>query len=163
MGMQKPFKLLNCFLDSPKGGLLASILPTRKEHNQNQTREITGAGRMHCQEWETKMLWTASMCVCVCVCVRVCARACTSSVVSNCRGKEVEKGRLTAKKLDFKKEEGERSQFLLAGRGSGTHNLCSLSVIIALGLKKRKVLVVSPSVPPGDQRVVLHWNWEKKC
>ena len=98
------------------------------------------------------------MCVCVCVCVRVCV----CSVVSDCRGKEVEKGRLTARKLDCKKEVGEGRQVSPCWQRIWYPQLRSLSVIIVLGLKKRKVLIVFPSVPLRDQRVVLNWNWGKE-
>ena len=151
---------------------------------------------MHCQEQETKMLWTAymyvsmyvcmcvcvwraysicvcvshiqhvwvsvwcaySMCVCVvhtvCVCVCVRARVCVC-VWCACTPLCPTVGERKLRKEDWqleskpaRKKREREGKFLLTGRGSGTHNLCSLSVIIVLGLKKRKVLIVFPFSSP---------------
>lgn len=134
MGIEKLFKPLNHFLDTPKRGLLALILPMRKENGQNQTSGITGAGTMH-----------------------------SPYTTRNENGKRIgqqleerkmrKEDRRSESKLAGKRRE-RPGRFLLAGRGFGNHNSCSLSVIIVLGLKKRRI--VFPSVSPNVTRVVLH-------
>lgn len=48
MEVEKLFQPLNQSLDTPKRGLLAQILPVRKEHGQTQqTPWDIGAGMMH--------------------------------------------------------------------------------------------------------------------
>lgn len=60
------------------------------------------------------------------------------------------------------KRRGWGGRFLFAGRGFGTHNLGGLSVIIALGLKKRKTVL--PSVPPDvTMELFFIGTGGKKC
>lgn len=120
----RSYKPLNQFLDTLKRGLLAWILPLRKEHGQIETSGTLELG------WCT---------------AHVIGMRKENAVGQQLKRRGWERRTNSQKASSQKRWEEWKGRFPRVGRGVGTHhNSCNLGMILALGLKKMKVF---PSVP----------------